>query len=191
MKCHINNSVWGVEEIHDLKLPKYKMAIRFTEKRVDGRYVFLAKSVDVEIWQYGCREFGILCGKEFYHIELLDDKGLKIIYRHGAETIEPLFERNFFLIEEESLWGMGYTIYSMLDRRDLQKILEEKVGSKVKVKVEPTSQEQPMLIRIDAPYISARFLLEAPEEDNHLVLKYWDGDTDHIRNFNDFLKIIC
>ena len=188
MKCHIDDSVWGVEEIHDLRLPKYEMAVRFTEKRVDGYYIFLAKSLDVEIWQFDCREFGILCGDEFYHIELLDDKGLKIIFRHRAKSVAPLFERNFFLIEDESLWGTNYSIYSMIDHGDLQKILENKVGPKVKVVVEPTSKEQPMLIRIDAPYISAHFLLEAPTEDNHLILNYWSGDEEHIRNFNDFVK---
>jgi len=188
MICHINDSIWGVEEIHNLRLPKYEMAVRFTEKRVDGYYVFLAKSLGVEIWQFDNREFGILCGEEFYHIELLDDKGLKIVFRHRAKSVKPLFERNFFLIEDESLWGTSYSIYSMIDRRDLQKILEDKVGPKVKVTVEPTSKEQPMLIRIDAPYISARFLLEAPTEEDHLVLNHWSGDEEYIRDFDNFVE---
>ena len=188
MKCHINDSIWGVEEIHDLNLPKYDMAVRFTEKRVDGYYVFLAKSTNIEIWQREAREFAILCGEEFYHIELLDDKGLKIVYRHRATRARAMFERNFFYLEERYEHKIRSFIYSMVDRKDLQDIVEEMIDPRVNVVIEPTSGTQPMLIRIEAPYLSARFLLEMPTPEDHLILNLWRGDETHVRDFKAFVK---
>ena len=191
---------WGIKQLTDIKGADFSVAFSFTNSTGDEILLPMV-SADNKIWQVAKDDFVVLSGHEIFHIRLSRANGAEILFRASAEIAKGLFDMAFFYFED----GMGISyIYSVIDGLEIRSIFEKLIDPMISVSVE----KQPLRIRIEAPYITARFLLRKPLDDASdltledsvvdsgrdagmplLCLGFCDCSVGWVRNFDDFAKL--
>lgn len=182
MKLHIDQKLWGVEEVTGLKGADFSVAAKFTELKPGRVLVFPLVSENNEIWQVEKDEFMLLSGHELFHVRVSAKTGAEILFRAPAENAKGLFNKAFFYYEDSS---SNAHIYSVFNRLTIRDVLRKIIDPGVSVVIEKTSENQTVLVRIDAPYLSAHFLLEGAP----LQLRLFDSTSSHIKTFNGFVAL--
>lgn len=182
MKLHVNSGLWEVKEVSNLKGTDFSTAAIFTELKPGRTFVFPLISENSEIWQVAKDEFVILSGGELVHIKLQTKSGAITLFKTPAKIVQSLLDGIYFYFESFSSKGH---IYSVHDHLELEMILKNTIDPDVVVKILNASENRPMLIQIEAPYLLGRFLLE--EHSTSLV--FYDCDNSNVKDFEDFVAL--
>lgn len=205
MKLHVDKKLWGIEEVRGIKGAEFSTAVKFTQLKPGRVFVFPLVSENNEMWQVGKNEFVILSGRELFHVKLQVKSGVEILFRAPACNAKSLFDKSFFYFETTS---SSAHIYSVLDHQEIRDVLRNAIDPDVEVTIEKTSAKRPMLIKIEAPYLTAYFLLVAPIEDSSILkatdsivecdrgsgvpflcLGLYECSVSQVRSFRDFVKL--
>lgn len=184
MECN-----WEVQELTDLKGSEFPVAIRFSG---DSVYIFPTMSEQNEIWQVAEDEFMILSGCELFHTKFTESTGMEILYRRPAKHTKTIFDDTFVCFDD---FYNETHLYFVSERMEISDIIKGIISPSVSVTVEPS----PLLVRIDAPYISARFPLRHPLNDTYsgfalpngsrLCFGFYDCTVSWVKCFEDFVKV--
>lgn len=149
---------WEVEEIQNINGTEFPAILKLMYKEWGRKekFVFpLATAAEKnEIWQVGNMEFVIYNKPELYHVEFQPNSGYSLIFRAAAHSPARMENEAFFYFED--VRHNAY-IYSVADRKLLSEVFKEIIDPDVKTVVEKPTREAPLMIRLEAPYLTTCF----------------------------------
>lgn len=191
---------WEINELTNIRSADFQVVLSFTNRNHD-KFIFPIISDKNEIWQVGKNEFVILSAYELFHIMLSYEKGVETLFRANANSVKTLFGRNFFYFKDGAETSH---IYSVLDHLEIADIIKKLIDPMVRVVIE----ESLMMIRVEAPYLTAHFALRGPEDNPTfmlpdcvvletgrppgsplLCLRLCDATNQAAKNFTSFAKL--
>ena len=199
LKLHTDVDWWGIEQLTDIKGTEFPAVLVFASSNGD-KFIVPMPSNNNKLWQVEKDEFIVQSGPELIHIRLSRTEGVKFLFRAPAEKAKSMFKNTFFCCESAT----EKYIYSVIDRLTIKDIFENLIDPMISVTVEI----QPLSIRIDAPYLTARFSLMGPIDDASMLrvsdciidtgrspgtpllcVSFRDCTTSWVRSFEQFLKL--
>lgn len=163
MLLHTKLEGWEVEELHELEGAEFSAALRFTHGKWGRKDIFIFplsfEPEIVEVWQVAALDFVVFDGSFLSHLSIQPNKGVETLFKVAAKASWAYYEKKFFYFESTN--GDSY-VYSVADKEELGKFFRELIGSSIKTIVETGANQGKIMLRLEAPYLAANFLLTSP-----------------------------
>ena len=186
VKLHTDVECWTLEDLCDIRGAEFLGAISFTD--LDGeRFVFPVPELgsECDAWQIDRNEFVVLTQNLLSHILLSYKEGTKVLSKIFVEKATGLFDGAFFYFED---FLKDAHIYSVANRLEIRDVFRNLVDPEIHVVVEKDTRQ----IKVEVPYLTARFILVEPTSDGCSVetcLELCGSTSPTVTDFDSFVKL--